>query len=262
MTRKFKRLPNFDISLLIKKDEFIRPPRDSQRNWLLEQAINEFILDLEHYNKIAGRFVPGNPGVSLDDRTQTELQDEEIMEDWQVPVMRAMASHVAGDHGDVLEIGFGIGVSAGFIQEIGVRSHTIVECNDFVVERYEQWKQGYPGRDIRLIHGLWQDTTDQFEMFDGIFFHTYPLNEAEYLQNIARSITYAGHFFPTASAHLREGGIFTYLTNEIDSFSRAHQRLLFQYFKKIELEVVHFDIPEDVRDAWWSDSMVVVRAIK
>jgi guanidinoacetate N-methyltransferase len=262
MTRKFKRLPNFDISLLIKNDGYIRPPRESQRNWLLNQAINEFILDLEHYNEISDHFVPGDPDVKLDDRTQSALKDEEIMEDWQVPIMRAMASKVTQKHGDILEIGFGIGASATYIQEAGVRSHTIVECNDSVVERYELWKENYPGKDIQLIHGLWQETTDQFEMYDGIFFHTYPLNESEYLENIANSVTYAGHFFPTASAHLREGGVFTYLTNEIDSFSRAHQRLLFNYFTNIELEVVHFEIPTDVKDAWWSNSMVVIKAIK
>ena len=262
MTKKIKRLPNFDISLLIKDDNYIRPPRESQRNWLLNQAMNEFVLDLEHYHDLASRFVPGDPDVSLEDRTQSELIDEEIMEDWQVPIMRAMASRVAESHGHVLEIGFGIGASATYIQEAGVQSHTIVECNDSVVERYELWKENYPGKDIRLIHGLWQETTDQFEIYDGIFFHTYPLNESEYLENIVKSVTYAGHFFPTASAHLRDGGIFTYLTNEIDSFSRAHQRLLFNYFTKIELEVVEFEIPENVKDAWWSNSMVVIKAIK
>lgn len=262
MTRKFKRLTNFDISLLIKNDNYIRPPRESQRNWLLNQAMNEFVLDLEHYNDLAKRFVPGDPDVSLDDRTQSDLEDEEIMEDWQVPIMRAMASKVTQTHGHVLEIGFGIGASATFIQEAGVKAHTIVECNDSVVERYKLWKENYPGKDIRLIHGLWQETTDQLEMYDGIFFHTYPLNESEYLENIVKSITYASHFFPTAAAHLNEGGVFTYLTNEIDSMSRAHQRLLFTYFTSIELEVVEFKIPENVKDAWWASSMVVIKAIK
>ncbi len=262
MTRKFKRLPNFDVQIQIKNPDFIRPPRQSQRNWLLNQALNEFVLDLEHYHGLARRFVPGEPNVTLEDRTQSELEDEEIMEDWQIPIMRAMADILTQSHGDVLEIGFGIGASATFIQKNGVRSHTIVECNDSVVARFQSWKENYPDQDIRLIHGLWQDTTAQFEMYDGIFFHTYPLSESEFVENIVKSITYAGHFFPTAAAHLRDGGVFTYLTNEIDSLSRAHQRLLFKYFTRIELEVVQFELPEDVRDAWWSDSMVVIKAIK
>ena len=151
MTRKFKRFPNFDISLQIKNSDYIRPPRESQRNWLLNQAMNEFVLDLEHYHELAKRFVPGEPGVALEDRTQSSLDDEEIMEDWQVPIMQAMASNVTQTHGAVLEIGFGIGASATFIQERGARSHTIVECNDSVVERYEDWKANYPDQDIRLV---------------------------------------------------------------------------------------------------------------
>ena len=39
--------------------------------------------------------------------TYTSLTEQEIMEDWQVPLMRVMAAHVAEAHGDVLEIGFG-----------------------------------------------------------------------------------------------------------------------------------------------------------
>ncbi len=40
------------------------------------------------------------------------------MEDWQTPLMQAMARHVTETHGDVLEIGFGRGVSAEFIQQL------------------------------------------------------------------------------------------------------------------------------------------------
>ena len=60
-----------------------------------------------------------------------------------------------------------------------MRSHTIVECNDSVVERFHAWKAAYPERDIRLLHGKWQDLTDRMAQYDGIFFHTYPLDETE-----------------------------------------------------------------------------------
>ena len=55
------------------------------------------------------------------------------MEDWQTPLMKAMARHVTESHGDVLEVGFGRGVSAELIQRLGVASHTIVEPNDHSV---------------------------------------------------------------------------------------------------------------------------------
>jgi guanidinoacetate N-methyltransferase len=101
------------------------------------------------------------------------------------------------------------------------------------------------------------------EQYDGIFFHTYPMNEAEYLEQAVNSVTFAEHFFPTASAHQKPGGVFTYLTNEIDSFSRAHQRLIWQYFDSFTLSLVEsLDLPEDVTDTWWANSMVLIKAVK
>lgn len=263
MTRRLRRLKDFEVALQITSDDFIRPPREAQRNWLLNRALNELVDDLQHLDEVSRRFVAGREQARLADRTQAVLRDEEIMEDWQIPVMRAMAEIVSEAHGDVLEVGFGRGVSATFIQQADVRSHTLVECNDDVVQRFHRWREDYPDRDIRLIHGRWQDTTDQLESYDGIFFHTYPLNEEEYVEQVVRSVTFAEHFFPVAAAHLRPGGIFTYLTNEMDSLSRAHQRLVFGYFREFTLRrVAPLELPKESRDDLWGDSMVVIRAVK
>ena len=263
MNKRFKRLRDFDVSLHIKNDHFIDPPRDVQRNWLLNRALGEFVDDLTRLDQIARDFVPGTETASMHDRSQAELADEEIMENWQKPLMMAMAEIVTHTHGDVLEVGFGTGMSSTYIQQLGVRSHTIVECNDFIVENFRRWRERFREADIRFVHGKWQDMTDTLATYDAVFFHTYPLNEEEYLENIVKSTTFAEHFMPTAAAHLRPGGIFTYQTNEIESLSRAHQRLLLDHFSEVTLRVLKpLSLPRDVKDAWWADSMVVVKAIK
>lgn len=263
MTRRIKRQKEFELSLEIKDERFIRPPRDGQRSWLLNRAVAEFTGDLYALDRLARDFVPGRERLEFDDRTQAELGDQEIMEDWQLPLMRAMAAAVTRSHGDILEIGFGRGVASTMIQGYGVRSHTIVECNDHIVRRFEDWRRGFGQNDIRIVHGLWQDTLEDSGDFDGIFFHTYPLTEGEMIEQIGASTTFAEHFFPHAAAHLRDGGVFTYLSNEIDSLSRTHQRLLLERFRRIETSVVRgLEMPDDVMDAWWSDSMVVVAAVK
>ncbi len=127
MTRRLKRHQSFEIALRITDDDFIRPPREAQRNWLINRALLELVLDLEHLDRLADRFVAGSDEMTLRDRTQAVLSDEEIMEDWQIPVMQAMADVVTESHGDVLEIGFGRGGASDLIQEKGVRSHTVVE---------------------------------------------------------------------------------------------------------------------------------------
>jgi guanidinoacetate N-methyltransferase len=263
LTRKIKRLKQFEIALQIKDDAFIRPPREAQRNWLLNTALAEFAESLSALDRLAAKFVCGVVPAPLADRSQSDLDDTEIMEDWQIPLMASLADVVTETHGDVLEIGFGRGVSASMIQDRGARSHTVIECNDHIVDRYETWRSNYPDRDIRLAHGKWQDVLGDLGEFDGIFFHTYPLDETELMEQIGNSTTFAEHFFPHAAAHLRPGGIFTYLSNEIDSLSRAHQRLLFRHFRSITLRVQDgLRLPEDVRDAWWADAMVVVKAVK
>jgi guanidinoacetate N-methyltransferase len=262
MTRKIRRTADYDITLELKNPRFIMPPRDAQRNWLLNRAVNELAHDLQTIDGLAKRFVPGIDMVSIHERSHTILDDDDIMEDWQNPLMRAMAEVATAQHGDLLEIGFGRGVSAGYIQEYGVRSHTIVECNDSVIERFGNWRAAMPERDIRLIAGKWQDTIEQFGEYDAVFFHTYPLDEQEYLETAVNSVTFAEHFFATAAAVLRPGGVFVYMTNEIDSLSRGHQRALLHHFRSFSLQLQPLQLPSDVHDTWWADSMVVVGAYR
>lgn len=262
MTRKLMRRRPFDLVLDLKDERFARTPRESQRNWLLNRFMREAVADLEALDEAASRFVPGAPGDLPADMRSAELADEQIMEDWQIPLMDRMAEIATRSGGDLLEIGFGRGVASGMIQRHGVRSHTIVECNPTIVGRCETWRAERPGRDIRIVPGLWQDVIQDLGRFDAIFFHTYALDEDESVELLAGSVTFAEHFFPVAAEHLVDGGVFTYLTNEIDSLSRAHQRLLFRHFRSFRLSVVPLDMPEDVRDAWWADSMAVIEVVK
>ena len=262
MTRKLKRTPAYELSLDIRDHAFIRPPHDAQRNWLLNRFLREAGDDLQALDSVASRFVPGGRRGLPTDMRHANLSDDEIMEDWQLPLMEAMAAIVARSGGDILEIGFGRGVSAELIQRHGVRSHSIVECNPHVLARAERWREARSDRDIRIVPGLWQDVIDSVGDFDSVFFHTYALDEDEAADLLSSSVTFAASFFPSAAAHLRPGGVFTYLTNEIDSLARAHQRLLFEHFSALRLQRVRLTLPPDVRDAWWADSMVVVEAVK
>ncbi len=264
MTRRLKRTRDFELSLTIQSDEFIRPPRESQRNWMLNRALKEMADDLEHLNRIAPTFVAGvDAKGDLAGRDSRDLSDSEIMEDWQDPIMGRMAGFVTAARGVVLEIGFGRGIGSGYIQAGAPASHTIIECNESVIARYHQWVSAYPGKSIKLVPGLWQDVIGELGQFDGVFFHTYPLSETDVIENVVQSATFAEHFFPVAAAHLRDGGVFTYLTNEIDSLGREHQRALFQFFSRFELSLIRdLAVPDDTADAMWSDSMVLVKAFK
>jgi amino acid adenylation domain-containing protein len=266
-----RRATAFEVLLQVQED-FIRPPQEAQRNWTLQRALDEFVDDLRHWDEVSKRFVQGSERARIrrewsrseahyDDR-QLVIEGQQVMQDWERPLMKAMADVVTEGHGDILEVGFGMGISATYIQERAVRSHSIIECNDEVIEQFNTWKGQYPGHDIRLIRGKWQDVADQLGQYDGVLFDTYPLSEEEFKEYVIDSITFAESFFPTASACLRKGGVFSYYTNEIDSFSRRHQRLVLKYFESFTLSVVRPLAPPADCNYWWADSMVVIKAVK
>ncbi|HET7460745.1 MAG TPA: class I SAM-dependent methyltransferase [Longimicrobium sp.] len=268
----FARRKPVEVSVKISDDDFIRPRDPSQRNWVVTRAMEELVDDLVHMDTVAGRFVDGTRRDRIAERwesskadlseSQLVIDNQQVMQDWERPYMEAMAKVVAGTHGDVLEIGFGMGISASFIQELGVRSHTIVECNEDVQGSFEQWRAKYPGSDIRLLRGRWQDALEDAGEFDGIFFDSYPLSEREFQEYVVESVTFAEHFFATAAKHLRPGGVFTYYSNEIDSVSRRHQRALFRHFREVSFTVCEPLYPPKDCNYWWADSMVVTRCIK
>ena len=255
---------NMDLVLTLNKTEYIKPPRKSQRDWLVNQAIRELSDDLDHLNEISQEFVPGTEeNFQRSDLSQSALSPQEIMEDWQIPIMKSMAKTVGETRGDVLEIGFGRGVSASFIQKYNVKSHTIIEPNTHcITNHWMPWKDRHPGRNIHLLQGTWQDVKEKMGVYDAILFHAVPLNEEEFLKYIIESVTFAEHFFSTAAEHLHEKGVFTYLTTEIDSLSRRHQRALFKHFTSFSLSLEHLSVPKDTKDLWWSNSMVIIKAIK
>ena len=110
--RRLKRTQNFEASITLTNDAFIRPPRDAQRSWLVNRALKEFADDLEDLDAKAKKFVAGKESAGLPDRMTGSLTDDEIMEDWQIPVMEAMANVITPPGGHILEIGFGRGVAS------------------------------------------------------------------------------------------------------------------------------------------------------
>ena len=261
--KKIKRSNFYDISVSLTDESYIAPPREAQRNAVMNRVMKEFVADLDALNEQTKKFVPGSaPKHGLIQREQKLLEEDEIMEDYLIPVMEVMARVISEQGGDILEVGFGRGISAEMIQKYPIASHTIIECNDNVVKDFESWKESYQGKDIRMVHSLWQDAIDDLGLFDGIFFHTYPLNEDEYMNYVHGSITFAEHFFKYASEHLKPGGGFTYFSNEINSLGREHQRRLLEHFSSFRVEIVPLQMPDDVKDAWWADRIAVVKAIK
>lgn len=263
---------SYSIALEILSPDFIDTPQVGQRNALIKRTLKEVSGELEHLHSISSRLIAGSDRPLINeqwDKSEAEyttsdliIQGQQVMQVWERPLMAALALAAASSGGDILEVGFGMGISAGFIQREKVTSHTIIEANDEVGSRFAEWVHSYPESDIRMILGRWQDRLGELGEFDGIIFDTYPADESEYTKYIVDDVTFAAHFFPHAAKHLCPGGVFTYYTSEIDSLSRGHQRALLRNFSSFSVNVVRDLQPPADCNYWWADSMAVVVAKK
>jgi guanidinoacetate N-methyltransferase len=113
-----------------------------------------------------------------------------------------------------------------------------------------------------LVQGHWQDVIGELSLYDDTFFHTYPLNGEEYMDQALSSAIFAERFFSMAPQFLRNGGVFTYLSNDIDLLSRRHQPALSRHLSRIATLIVEILVPKNVKDTWWSGHMVAVEATK
>lgn len=96
----------------------------------------------------------------------------QVMMEWERPYMEACIDALA-PHGDVLEIGFGLGYSAEAIQKYDITSHTIIEYHPVVAKKARAWAANKPN--VTIIEDTWQNAMDALGTYDAIFFDDYPL---------------------------------------------------------------------------------------
>ena len=76
-----------------------------------------------------------------------------IMMAWEHPLMKRHAEIVCQNGGDILEIGFGMGISAQYIQEYDIDSHTIIEIHPEIAEKAREWAEDKDNIEINRARG-------------------------------------------------------------------------------------------------------------
>ena len=111
------------------------------------------------------------------DKITIDGVDAEVMMSWEHPIMSASAAYVTENGGDILEIGFGMGISAGYMHSHSIDSHIIVENHPQIVPKAVEWASNKSN--VTIISQSWYDVKDSIGTFDGIFYDTWGDENAE-----------------------------------------------------------------------------------
>lgn len=177
-----------------------------------------------------------------------------VMERWEKEYMGELAAIASRNGGTVLEIGFGMGISAEFIQSYAIDKHLIIEANTDVFGMLKQFARE-SARPIEPLHGFWQDITKTLPdgSISGILFDTYPLTEEEIHQNHFT-------FFDEAYRLLKPGGVLTYYSDEIDDFSPQHlAKLKHAGFESPEKKICKVTPPQNCQ--YWKSNTILAPII-
>lgn len=181
------------------------------------------------------------------------ILDHHVMERWETNYMKMLVSIVVKNKGDILEVGFGLGIATHFIQKYNkIRSHTIIECHPDVIKRCKKiYSKQIKDKKIKLLEGFWEDIVPKLpkESFDGILFDTYPLSKEQIHKN---------HFwfFKEAYRLLKKDGILTYYSDECKKFSKEHMKKLKEAgFKRFDFKICQVKPPKDCM--YWNKKTII-----
>jgi hypothetical protein len=122
-----------------------------------------------------------------------------VMMAWEKPIMKKVSELLCHNKGDVLNIGFGMGIVDNFIREQKPKSHTIIEYHPDVITKMmdQEWNNH-----ATCIFGKWQEKIIDLGVFDGIYLDTWADNRSpDLVTNLIEK-------------HLKVGGIFSVWYNE------------------------------------------------
>jgi spermidine synthase len=138
-----------------------------------------------------------NKSIIFNDTNIMLVDNSFVMMDWETELMSRHAKIITKNRGNILEIGFGMGISAQAIQDYGCDRHIIVESHPQILEKLKEW--AIDKTNVEIIEGDWFEVWLKISnnMYDGIFYDADCYNMMSFRTLIV-------------DRYLKENGIFTY----------------------------------------------------
>lgn len=150
-----------------------------------------------------------------------------VMMEWETEWMKESAKVICQNGGDILNIGFGMGIIDTFIQSYNPTSHWIIEAHNDVYDKMK--KDGWlTKKGVKVVHNRWQEVIDNLPKFDGIYFDTWADKG----------------FFNTLLPHLKDilkpNGIFSYWEGASDKF--INPKTINALYKDFEIDKIILEL--------------------
>lgn len=164
------------------------------------------------------------------------IGDAYVMHEWERPLIRHLVDGMAlSDRDEVLEVGFGMGISATMIQQAQPAGHTIVEPHPQILDRAEAWQTGRSG--VQLIPGYWQQLHGMDKRFSAIFFDPFSDDIESVIEENLQFIVFA------AQSLLLEGGRLALFCIH-PWLDELYQKVIFEHYRRVEVSPVEVAVRE------------------
>lgn len=168
--------------------------------------------------------------VMISDDNKTLYSERElIMMEFERPMMIAAAKTIGEKGGDVMNIGFGMGIIDSEISKYNPKSHTIIEIHPDIQKRIlkDDWDLK---QNVNLLFGDWRSFVDEIPPMDAIYFDT--LDDQEFID-----------FISIAWKFLKPEGIFSYYNNPLSEDNtillKENYVDIIHEFYDVEIQTVH-----------------------
>lgn len=181
--------------------------------------------------------------------TILEIMGHEVMSSYQLPYMKKLADIVTQNGGDILNVGYGLGILDDEIEKLRkkhkLNEHYVIEFNEGIA------KQARKNKNLIVIEDDWHEAIMKFrgKQFDGIVYDGYPLDISEAHRD--------GIIFIEKVVErnlLKEDGILTFYIDARDKLGEQFKSYLKSLgFNHLKIVKVPIKAPERKRQIWRAD---------